>query len=195
MRSQASPPGFPEGRGLASRRARLRRPSRAEWRLTVAAWLPACRLDHGERSPIMVTCARSATEAALARVRAEVAGLRAANARLHEVIEAKDAQLAAARAALEAAQLRFAALSDRVAEFLSASWARTRPRRRGRRRRIARIRRSPGTGRCGGGPGASLVSNPARGHQRCARWPFPAPRWCAHRSAAEVAGRIWTTRR
>jgi len=65
----------------------------------------------------MVTCARSATEAALARVRAEVAGLRAANARLHEVIEAKDAQLAAARAALEAAQLRFAALSDRVAEL------------------------------------------------------------------------------
>ena len=35
-----------------------------------------------------------------------VAGLRAANARLHEVIEAKDAQLAAAGAALEAAEAR-----------------------------------------------------------------------------------------
>jgi transposase len=46
-----------------------------------------------------------------------VAALRAANARLREVIEAKDAQLAAATAALEAAQARFAALSERVAEL------------------------------------------------------------------------------
>src|SRR6266516_4572792 len=42
-----------------------------------------------------------------------VAALRAANAWLREVIEAKDAQLAAAGAALEAAQARFAALSGR----------------------------------------------------------------------------------
>ena len=46
-----------------------------------------------------------------------MAALRAANARLREVIEAKDAQLAAAAAALEAAQARFAALSERVAEL------------------------------------------------------------------------------
>jgi hypothetical protein len=46
-----------------------------------------------------------------------VAALRAANARLREVIEAKDAQLAAAGAALEAGQARFAALSERVAEL------------------------------------------------------------------------------
>ena len=44
-----------------------------------------------------------------------VAALRAANARLHEVIEAKDAQLAAAGAALEAADARFAELSGRGA--------------------------------------------------------------------------------
>jgi hypothetical protein len=41
-----------------------------------------------------------------------VAALRAANARLREVIEAKDAQLAAAGAALEAAEARFAELSE-----------------------------------------------------------------------------------
>jgi transposase len=46
-----------------------------------------------------------------------VAALRAANARLREVLEAKDAQLAAAGAALEAAQARFGALSERVAEL------------------------------------------------------------------------------
>jgi transposase len=46
-----------------------------------------------------------------------VAALRAANARLREVIEAQDAQLAAAGAALEAAQARFGALSERVAEL------------------------------------------------------------------------------
>jgi Family of unknown function (DUF6444) len=46
-----------------------------------------------------------------------VAALRAANARLSEVIEARDAQLVAATAALEAAQARFAALSERVAEL------------------------------------------------------------------------------
>jgi transposase len=46
-----------------------------------------------------------------------VASLRAANARLREVIEAQDAQLAAAGAALEAAEARFAALSERVAEL------------------------------------------------------------------------------
>jgi transposase len=46
-----------------------------------------------------------------------VAALRAANARLREVIEAKDAQLAAATAALEAAEARFAALGERVAEL------------------------------------------------------------------------------
>ena len=46
-----------------------------------------------------------------------MAGLRAASARLREVIEAKDAQLAAAQAALQAAEARFAALSDRVAEL------------------------------------------------------------------------------
>jgi hypothetical protein len=44
------------------------------------------------------------------------AALRAANVRLREVIEAKDAQLAAAGAALEAAEARFADLSERVAE-------------------------------------------------------------------------------
>jgi transposase len=46
-----------------------------------------------------------------------VDALRAANARLREVIEAKDAQLVAAGAALEAAQAQFAALSERVAEL------------------------------------------------------------------------------
>jgi transposase len=46
-----------------------------------------------------------------------VAALRAANALLREVIEAKDAQLAAAGAALEAAESRFAALSERVADL------------------------------------------------------------------------------
>jgi transposase len=46
-----------------------------------------------------------------------VAALRAANARLREVIEAKDAQLAAATAALEAAEARFAELSERMAEL------------------------------------------------------------------------------
>jgi transposase len=56
-------------------------------------------------------------ESALEELRAQVAGLRSANARLREVIEAKDAQLAAAGAALEAAEARFAALSDRVTEL------------------------------------------------------------------------------
>ena len=46
-----------------------------------------------------------------------VAALRAANARLREVIEAKDAQLAAAGAALEAAEARFTELGERVAEL------------------------------------------------------------------------------
>src|SRR6266700_2223731 len=46
-----------------------------------------------------------------------VAALRAANARLREVIEAKDVQLAAAGAALEAAEARFAELSERVADL------------------------------------------------------------------------------
>jgi transposase len=46
-----------------------------------------------------------------------VAALRAANARLREVIEAKDAQLAVAGAALGAAEARFAELSERVAEL------------------------------------------------------------------------------
>lgn len=43
-----------------------------------------------------------------------VAALRAANAWLREVIETKDAQLAAAGAALEAVEARFAELSGRV---------------------------------------------------------------------------------
>ena len=46
-----------------------------------------------------------------------VAALRASNARLREVIEARDAPLAAASAALEAAEARIAALSERVAEI------------------------------------------------------------------------------
>jgi len=46
-----------------------------------------------------------------------LAALRAANARLREVIEARDAQLAAAGAALAAAEARIAALGDRVAEL------------------------------------------------------------------------------
>lgn len=46
-----------------------------------------------------------------------VAALRAANARLREIIEAKDAQLAVAEAGLEAAEARLAALSERVAEL------------------------------------------------------------------------------
>ena len=46
-----------------------------------------------------------------------VAALRAANARLREVIEAKDAQLAAAGAALEAAEARLAVLSEPVADL------------------------------------------------------------------------------
>ena len=48
---------------------------------------------------------------------AALAALRAANARLREVIEVKDAQLAAAGAALAAAEARIAALGDRVAEL------------------------------------------------------------------------------
>ena len=48
---------------------------------------------------------------------AVVATLRASNARLREVIEARDAQLAAASAALEAAGARIVALSERVAEM------------------------------------------------------------------------------
>jgi transposase len=48
---------------------------------------------------------------------APLAALRAANARLREVIEARDAQLAAAGAALAAAEARIAALGDRVAEL------------------------------------------------------------------------------
>jgi transposase len=47
----------------------------------------------------------------------DLPALRAANARLREVIEAKDAQLAAAGAALRAAEARFAELSGRVAEL------------------------------------------------------------------------------
>ena len=54
-------------------------------------------------------------EAVLEELRGQVAELRAANARLREVIEAKDAQLSVAQAALEAAEARFAALSERVA--------------------------------------------------------------------------------
>jgi transposase len=46
-----------------------------------------------------------------------VATLRASNARLREVIESRDAQLAAASAALEAAEARMAALSERVTEM------------------------------------------------------------------------------
>jgi transposase len=56
-------------------------------------------------------------EAVLEGLRAQVAELRAANARLREVIEAKDAQLAVAQAAADAAEARFAALSERVAEL------------------------------------------------------------------------------
>jgi hypothetical protein len=47
-------------------------------------------------------------EAALEKLRAQVAKLRAANARLRDVIEAKDAQLAVAQAAGSAAEARFA---------------------------------------------------------------------------------------
>ena len=65
----------------------------------------------------MVACARSACRACGEDLPALVAALRAANARLREVIEAKDAQLAAAGAALEAADARFAELSERVAEL------------------------------------------------------------------------------
>jgi transposase len=56
-------------------------------------------------------------QAVLEELRAQVAELRGANARLREVIEAKDAQLAVAQAALDAAEARFAALSERVAEL------------------------------------------------------------------------------
>ena len=56
-------------------------------------------------------------EAAGEDLPALVTALRAANARLREVIEAKDAQLAVAEAGLEAAEGRFAALSERVAEL------------------------------------------------------------------------------
>jgi hypothetical protein len=45
------------------------------------------------------------------------AALRAASTRLREVIEARDAQLAAAGAAPAAAEARIAALGDRVAEL------------------------------------------------------------------------------
>ena len=48
---------------------------------------------------------------------APLAALRAANARLREVIEARDSELAAAGAALAAAEARIAALGDRVAEL------------------------------------------------------------------------------
>jgi hypothetical protein len=43
----------------------------------------------------MVTCARSATGDVLGELYAQMAALRAANSRLREVIEAKDAELPA----------------------------------------------------------------------------------------------------
>ncbi len=101
---------------------------------------------------------------------AVVTALRAANARLREVIEAKDAQLAAAEAALEAAQARFAALSERVADLErclgkdsstssrppSSDSPDKKPRDRSLRQRSGRSR--------GRQPGAQ--------HRRCARQPF-----------------------
>ena len=56
-------------------------------------------------------------EPAAEDIPAALAALRAVNARLREVIEVKDAQLAAAGAALAAAEARIAALGDRVAEL------------------------------------------------------------------------------
>ena len=57
------------------------------------------------------------SEPAGEEVPAPLAALRAANTRLREVIEVKDAQLAAAGAALAAAEARITALGERVAEL------------------------------------------------------------------------------
>jgi hypothetical protein len=65
----------------------------------------------------MVTCADLRLGPAGEGLAAQLAALRAASARLHEVIEAGDAQLAAAGAALLAAEAQIAALSDRIAEL------------------------------------------------------------------------------
>jgi Tfp pilus assembly protein FimV len=121
-----------------------------------------------------------------------VAALRAANARLREVIEAKDAQLAAATAALEAAQARFAALSERVAELerrlgKDSSTSSKPPSSDG-------PYKSPGTGRCASGAGGAGGSSRARSHRRCARWPAPMTRWCAPRRRAGGAALAWPGR-
>ena len=77
---------------------------------------PACRLDRRDFLPInKVTCARSTAGSRAEELRAQVAESRTANTQMREVIEAKDAELAAAQAALEAAEARLAALSKRVA--------------------------------------------------------------------------------
>ncbi len=67
---------------------------------------PACRLDYRPDVLIMVACARPAARAWREDISGALAALRAANARLREVIEVKDAQLAAAGAALAARTAR-----------------------------------------------------------------------------------------
>ena len=119
--------------------------------------------------------------------------LRAANARLREVIEAKDAQLAAAGAALEAAQAQFAALSERVAELerrlgqdsstssrppSSDSPYKNKPKDRSLRERSGRNR--------GKQPGAQ--SSTLR------QVASPDDTWCARRRPAGGAARAWRAR-
>lgn len=122
-----------------------------------------------------------------------VAALRAAHARLREVIEAKDAQLAAAGAALEAAQARFAELSERVAELerclgkdspASSRPSSDRPYKKKPRDRSLRERGGRGAG------GSSRARNP----RRCARWPALMTRWCAHRRRAGGVAPAWPAR-
>ena len=77
----------------------------------------ACRLDHGPGVLSWLLVPDLAAEPAGEDLPALVAALRAANARLREIIEAKDAQLTVAEAGLRGAEARLAALSERVAEL------------------------------------------------------------------------------
>jgi uncharacterized membrane protein YccC len=122
-----------------------------------------------------------------------VAALRAANARLREVIEAKDAQLAAAGAALVAAEARFAALSERVAELERRlgkdSSTSSRP-----PSSDSPYKKKPRDRSLRGRSGRSRESSRARDHRRCARWPAPMTWWCARRGPAGGAARAWPAR-
>jgi hypothetical protein len=122
-----------------------------------------------------------------------VAALRAANARLREIIEAKDAQLAVAEAALEAAEARFAALSERVAELERRlgkdSSTSSRP-----PSSDSPYKKKPVDRSLRQRSGGAAASSQARSHRRCARWPARTTRWYARLRPAGGAARAWPTR-